>query len=156
MSTDSSSRHRPRRTSIDHEEEKVWASFYKRRRNPVIAAEIIRNLDLVLELKQERLGLYMCCKETLRQHKARVARQERIAHFIRYVCRYLVLRPFAFVQSIVADMRDIAIASLPPVAKEPAIKRVSLLETEPEFVHVRAAFDTTPSSPASKSASTAA
>jgi hypothetical protein len=77
-------RPRPRRSGIESEEERAWVGFYKRvGRDPAIATEVMAQLESDPEMKRTHLALYLCCKESLRRHKARQARNKRIGQFVR-------------------------------------------------------------------------
>ena len=78
------SRARPRRNAIGIEEERAWVSFYRRAgKDPVIAAEVLAQLDADPEMKREHLALYLCCCESLRLQQAREARNQRFGGFVR-------------------------------------------------------------------------
>src|ERR1700737_2353005 len=62
---------RPYRTSVALEEERLWVGFYRRVANPAIAAEVIQHLDGDADQKRTHPALYLRCKESLREKKAR-------------------------------------------------------------------------------------
>ncbi len=79
-------RSRPPRPSVQSEEERAWVSFYQRaRHNPAIAAEVLTQLDLDPEMKREHLALYLCCRESLRLHEERAARDARVVACLRWL-----------------------------------------------------------------------
>ena len=87
-------RPRSRRSSIETEEERAWVGFYRRvGRDPAIATEVIAQLESDPEMKRSHLALYLCCKESLRRHKARQARHQRIGQFVRWLWHGLLLQP---------------------------------------------------------------
>ena len=76
---------RPYCTSVALEEESVWVGFYRRVRDPAIAAEVIKHLDADADQKRNHPALYLRCKESLRRKKARQARTKRIRSFMRRI-----------------------------------------------------------------------
>jgi len=86
---------RSKRPSIEHEEERAWVSFYKRVGNDLaLATEVLAQLDSAPDMKRSHLALYLCCKESLRTHKARQARNKRIGIFVRWFCGGLFTQLF--------------------------------------------------------------
>lgn len=74
---------RARRCGIEFEEERAWIGFYHRvGRDPAIAAEVMAQLEADADMKRTHLALYLCCKESLRVHKARQSRHKRIGQFV--------------------------------------------------------------------------
>lgn len=117
------------------EEKKAWASFYARvGKEPPLAAELIAQLDKDIELKRAHLALYMSSKEAMRAHQQRLARNQRIAQAIRWLCRTLFVVP---AQWLVGGMRrstEIALASLPEGATgEPAVRQVKRIARSGKF-----------------------
>ena len=49
----------------------------------MIAAEILHELQSDPEMKRAHLALFLRCKESLRAHKVRLARNKRIGQFVR-------------------------------------------------------------------------
>jgi len=84
---------RPYRSSIALEEERMSVGFYHRVANPTIAAEVIQHLDADADLKRTHPALYLRCKESLRQKKARQARTKRIRSFMRRIFGGLLRDP---------------------------------------------------------------
>ena len=84
---------RPYRSSVALEEERMWVGFYHRVANPAIAAEVIQHLDADADLKRTHPALYLRCKESLRQKKARQARTKRIRSFMRRIFGGLLRDP---------------------------------------------------------------
>jgi hypothetical protein len=136
---------RLRRNKLEHEEEKAWVGFYKRVGNdPALATEVLTQLDSDPEMKRSHLALYLCCRESLRTHKARQARNQRIGQFVRTLCaglaaRLLVQWPQALRQSLRRG-GDIAVECLPETGKEPAKARARQLIQEPAFAKAQAEF----------------
>ena len=85
---------RHRRSGIESEEERAWVGFYQRvSREPAIATEVMIQLESDPEMKRTHLALYLCCKESLRQHKIRQVRNKRIGQFVRWLSHSLFVRP---------------------------------------------------------------
>ena len=52
--------------------------FYRRvGQDPVMAAEVMAQLEADPMMKRNHLALYLCCKQSLRTHKATAARNRR-------------------------------------------------------------------------------
>lgn len=136
---------RTKRPSIEHEEERAWVSFYKRIGNDLaLATEVLAQLDSDPDMKRSHLALYLCCKESLRTHKARQARNKRIGQFVRWFCSGLFTQlfvrwPNAWHRSLRRG-GDIAVECLPEIGKEPAIAKARQLAQEPTFVTAQADF----------------
>lgn len=76
------------------EEEKVWVQFYRRAGDPVIAADLIEQLESDREVKARHFGLYLRCRQSVRREKTRRARAKRVAHGVQLVGRILFGWPF--------------------------------------------------------------
>lgn len=138
---------RPKRSSLDIEEARAWIGFYRGVGNdPVIAAEVMTQLDTDPEMKRAHLALYLCCKQSLRTHKATAARNKRIAQFVRWVLHGLVMVPAQALSRALRQGRDIAVECMPEVRKEPALSQVKRLKKEAEFAEAQATFEAQPAS----------
>ena len=144
MSQDRTSNPRKRRAGVDHVEEKAWIGFYRRVGDPVIAAEIVRELQLDLEMKRAHLALYLRCKESLRADKARVARNKRIGQFVRTLCSTFFVAPVQAVLRMMRQSTAVAIECLPETNAEPAAQQVRKLTSEAEFVQEQSTFVAAP------------
>ena len=134
-------RPRARRASIETEEERAWVGFYQRvGRDPVIANEVLAQLESDPEMKRAHLALYLGCKESLRRHKARLVRNQRIGLFVRQVCHELFVRPWRSLQSGLRDGSDLAVEYLPPITKEAAVAKIGRLNREAKPTTARTAF----------------
>jgi hypothetical protein len=134
-------RSRPPRPSVQSEEERAWVSFYQRaRHNPAIAAEVLTQLDLDPEMKREHLALYLCCRESLRLHEARAARDQHIGQAVRWLVDAVTVRSFAAVRRVFGRTTDVALACLPGGADEPAQSQVRRLAADPAIRAARASF----------------
>ena len=142
-------RPRARRTSIETEEERAWVGFYRRvGRDPAIATEVMAQLESDPEMKRTHLALYLCCKESLRRHKARQARHQRIGQFVRRLCYGLFVQPWRSLQTGLRHGRDVAVECLPEVTKEPAVAQVRRLAGDAEFATAHAVFEQQAAGPA--------
>ncbi len=141
MSPERNSRPRSTRSGVGAEEEKAWVGFYRRVGNPVIAAEVMHQLESDPEMKHAHLALYLRCKESLRMQKTRQARNKRIGQFVRMLCSALFVAPALAMRKLLYHGGDLAVACLPEVVNEPATPRVRRLSKEPEFVQAHAQFD---------------
>jgi hypothetical protein len=140
---------RAKRSSIEHEEERAWVSFYKRVGHDLaLATEVLAQLDSDPDMKRSHLALYLCCKESLRTHKARQARNKRIGQFVRWFCSGLFMQlfvqwPNAWRRSL-SQGGDIVAECLPQtekdVGKEPALVKARQLAQEPTFATAQADF----------------
>ncbi len=157
----------PRRSTIDIEEQRAWVGFYRRvGRDAALAAEVMAQLDGDPEMKRRHLALYLSCKQSLRVHKARQARDKRIGQWLRLLVRWTLQRPAAFVGGVTqkayhrtADVLDEAIAAAPPASPatskrgsrrapgrdvdsktEPAAAQVDQLLGDAEFADAHARF----------------
>lgn len=111
------SRSRPRRSSLESEEERAWVGFYQRvGRDPAIASEVLAQLESDPEMKRNHLALYPAW-ESLRQHKARQARHKRIGQFIRGLCIGLFIQPLRNLQTMWRHGSDLAVECLPEAAR---------------------------------------
>lgn len=135
-------RARPRRSAIGLEEERAWVSFYRRAgKDPAIAAEVLAQLDTDPEMKREHLALYLCCRESLRLHQAREARNQRFGRFVRWLLGGLFVRFPANARRALGRGSDLAAACLPEEAAEPATAQVQRLAKTPKVRAARAAFN---------------
>ena len=117
-------RARPKRSAIGIEEERAWVSFYRRAgKDPVIAAEVLAQLDTDPEMKREHLALYLCCRQSLRHAQHRQWRNRQLAQLVRLI----LFGPWHALQRLWQRSEDIAIACLPedsthtPAPSAPAI-----------------------------------
>lgn len=142
----------PRRSTIDIEEQRAWVDFYRRvGRDVALAAEVMAQLDGDAEMKRRHLALYLSCKQSLRVHKARQARDKRIGQWLRLLVQWTLQRPAAFVGGVTqkayhrtADVLDEAIAAAPPASPatskrgaRPAAARDADSRPEPAAAQVR-------------------
>ena len=132
---------RPKRSGVEFEEERAWVSFYRRVRADVaIATEVLTQLEADPESKRAHLALYLCCKESLRMHKVRNARNKRIGLFVRWLCHGAFIVPMQGLRRGLRTGGDIAVECLPEPGKEPAVPQVRRLASDPEFANAAAGF----------------
>jgi hypothetical protein len=143
VNTMSPEKPRPRtnRFGVAFEEERAWVTFYRRVGHDVtIATEVLAQLEGDPEMKRAHLALYLCCKESLRMHKARQARNKRIGQFVRWLCHGLFVAPAQALRRALHLGGDIAVECLPETVKEPAAPQVRKLTREPEFAQAASSF----------------
>lgn len=134
-------RPRVRRPSIETEEERAWIGFYQRvGRDPLIANEILAQLESDPEMKRTHLALYLGCKESLRRHKALQARNQRIGVFVRLLCYGLFVRPWRNLQAGLRAGSDLAVECLPQATKKSAVAQIGGLAREGKLATTRTAF----------------
>jgi hypothetical protein len=105
---------RARRVAVEFEEERAWVAFYARvSHDATIAAEVLSQLEADPELKRDRLALYLRCKESLRNHKARQLRNRRISQALRLMFQALLVRPAIAVRGGLQALCGLAIECLP-------------------------------------------
>ena len=130
-------RPRAKRFGVEFEEERAWVSFYRRvGHDATLATEVLAQLEADPDMKRTHLALVLCCKESLRGHKARQARNKRIGQFVRWLCHGL----FATPMRVLRRSADIAVECLPETGREPALRQVRRLTREPEFAQAHSAF----------------
>ena len=127
---------RPYCTSVALEEERVWVGFYRRVGNPAIAAEVIQHLDADPDQKRIHPALYLRCKESLRNKKARQARTKRIRSFMRRILNGLLRRSESNPLPQLRHHTRIAVGGLAKSMREPA---QPAMKSQPEAAELAAA-----------------
>lgn len=102
-----------RRSLVDIEEERVWASLYRRVADPVIAAELVVHLEKNGEMRLQHSGLYLRCKHVLRREKARQARLRKIGAAIRWAIHMVIGAPLGWTSRLFRSMGVVLLACLP-------------------------------------------
>ena len=134
-------RPRAKRCGVEFEEERAWVSFYRHVAHDVTSAtEVLAQLEADPEMKRAHLALYLCCKQSLRVHKARQARNKRVGQFVRWLCRGLFIVPAQAVGRSLRLGGDLAVECLPETTREPAAPQVRKLTQEPEFAQAASSF----------------
>ena len=136
------------RPAIEREEEKAWIRFYQRvDADPVLAAEILAQLDSDAELRRRHSALYLCCRQSLNAHQARSARNRQVAAALRWTARRLFVVPLAVLVRATAQgwrrSGAVALALLPPSPAEPARAKVEDLLRTSDVAAARVAFQET-------------
>lgn len=104
------------------EEEKVWVQFYRRAGDPVIAADLIEQLESDREVKARHFGLYLRCRQSLRKEKARRARAKLLAHGVHVVGRLLIGWPLEVIRDSFSFLSAVGVAWAG--ADEPAVRQM--------------------------------
>jgi hypothetical protein len=135
-------RPRSKLSGIEREEERAWLGFYRSVRSDMfVATEVIAELDAHPQMKQRHLALYLCCKQSLRVHKARQQRGRRIGQFVRRLCHGVFVVPIRALKTGTLLGGQLAIECLPELTREPAVRKIGKLTAEKEFAAAQAAFD---------------
>jgi len=135
-------RPRSRRFGTDFEEERTWVIFYRRvGHDAALAGEVMSQLEADPEMKRDHLALYLCCKESLRNHRARQARNKRVGQFVRWLCHGLFVRPALALRRGLRQGGDLAVECLPTATREPAVPQVRRFPRQAEFAQAHSDFD---------------
>lgn len=102
-----------RRSLVEVEEERVWASLYRCAADPMIAAELVAHLEKSSELRLQHSGLYLRCKHVLRREKARQVRLRRMGAGIRWVMHMAIGAPLGLTAKMFRSTGTIFLACLP-------------------------------------------
>jgi hypothetical protein len=102
-----------RRSLVEVEEERVWASLYRRATDPMIAAELVAHLEKSSELRFQHSGLYLRCKHVLRREKARQVRLRKIGAGIRWTAHVMIGVPLGMVGRLFRMVGAIVMVCLP-------------------------------------------
>lgn len=136
---------RPKRSSVEQEEERAWISFYRRVGNDLaLATEVLVQLDCDPQMKRMHLALYLCCRQSLQMNRERQARNKRIGQFVRWLCagltRQLLAKwPKALVRNL-SRGSAVAVECLPETRIEPAIAKANQLAQDPNLANAQANF----------------
>ncbi len=129
---------RNRSSTVAAEEDRAWVSFYQRiPREPSLAAEVLTQLDADPDMKHLHLALYLSCRESLRVHREREERHQRIGAFVRWLLGGLLVQ---LPRRTAARAAAIAVACLPQTAQEPAANQVRRLTRHPKIRAAKDAF----------------
>lgn len=109
------SHHRkPKRNSVESDEARAWSKFYREAgKNPAMAHEVLKQLDLDRVKKQAHLGLYLACKESLRRQKAIDARNARIGQGVRALFHCVFVAAPARLRETFGSAGNVVVACLP-------------------------------------------
>lgn len=114
---------------VEMEEERAWVRFYRLAGDPAMATEILALLDTDWKARREHLALYLLCRESLRSHAVRRARNRRIGGFVRRACMTLFVTPLQALRRAMTRSAELAVECLPEAAAEPAATRLHRLDT---------------------------
>lgn len=115
------------------EEDRAWAKVYAVIYQPAAAEEVVKQLDADPQAKRDHLALYIQGKTTLRERRVIEIRNQRIAAYVRLILSGVVLRPACALTDMLAAVRDITVACMPALQKEPATARARKLMAHPDF-----------------------
>ncbi|MBK7238013.1 MAG: hypothetical protein IPI02_21265 [Sterolibacteriaceae bacterium] len=73
---------RQARTSEEH----AWDTLYRTKHDPTAATEVVEYLDSEPEVRKAHLGLYLCCRQTVRAHEARRVHRNASRHSCNWPC----------------------------------------------------------------------
>lgn len=104
------------------EEERVWVQFYRKAGDPVVAADLIEQLESDREVKARHFGLYLRCRQSLRQENARRARAKLVAHAVHLVARLLIGWPIEVIRDGFSFLGSVSVAWAG--ADEPAVRQM--------------------------------
>lgn len=110
------------------EEDRAWCHLYRSAGDPAVAAEVVQHLRDDPEAARCHLALYLCCRQTLRAHRARIARQQRIGRALRRLFRAFASAPLAIVRKLLGGKdEDRSIKLTPQISTPRAVRRVLVL-----------------------------
>lgn len=112
------------------EEEKVWVGFYRRVADPAVAADLIEQMEADREVKARHLGLYLRCRQSLRQDKVRRARARAVASMSQAIVHVACIRPLSVLGALWHFAGDVVNAWLMP-SDEPAVRQMRKIQRSP-------------------------
>jgi len=118
-----------------------WAFTVEWVRTPSWPPKSMAQLEADPLMKRNHLALYLCCKQSLRTHKATAARNRRIGQFVRWLFHGAFVAPALAIRQMLRQGGDIAVECLPPTATEPAATQVKRLKKAPEFAQAQSSFE---------------
>jgi hypothetical protein len=130
----------PRYIRHTAEEDRAWFHLYRGANQPSVAHEVVQHLDSDPEAKRCHLALYLRCRETLRAHKARQARNQRIGAFVRTLLVAIFVVPLRALRMLAAHSGEVALELLPDIRQEPAQRRLQRLRKTRPFAQAEAQF----------------
>jgi hypothetical protein len=104
------------------EEEKVWTGFYRKAGDPVVAADLMEQMEADSDVKARHLGLYIRCKQSLRHEKARRARVRFAAQLVQAMVRMLCVRPVSVARGVLQFLG--AVVVMTTGWDEPAVRQM--------------------------------
>ena len=115
------------------EEDRAWCHLYRSARDPAVAAEVVQYLRNDPEAARCHLALYLRCRQTLRAHKARIARQQRIGHVLRRFISAIASTPAAVFRKLVRDDNTGSVRANSSLAAPRAVSRIRQVPGRMEF-----------------------
>ena len=109
------------------EEDRAWCHLYRSARDPAVAAEVVQHLRNDPEATRCHLALYLCCRQTLRAQKDRIARRQHVGRVLRRFLGALVATPAAIVRRLLSNDEDRSIEMIPQLSTPRAVRRVLVL-----------------------------
>ena len=106
------------------EEDRAWCHLYRSARDPAVAAEVVQHLRGDAEAARCHLALYLCCRQTLRAHKARIARKQRIGRVLRRFISAIASTPAAVVRKLLRDDNTGSVKANSSLAAPRAVSRI--------------------------------
>jgi hypothetical protein len=133
------------------DEDRAWSQLYAAIGQTSTAEEVVKQLDADPQSKRAHVALYIRAKTTLREQKAADARIERTGAFVRHALAVMVLRPLRLLRAALSFGASVAVEAMPPVRREPAKARTSVLRGDPAFAHAKGRFASGADAPSSAS-----
>lgn len=106
------------------EEDRAWSHLYRSARDPAVAAEVVQHLHNDAEAARRHLALYLCCRQTLRAHKARIKRKQRIGRVLRRFINAIASTPAAVVRKLVRGNDYGSVKANSSLAAPQAVSRI--------------------------------
>lgn len=122
----------PRLPSRIVEEDHAWSHLYRRVDDPAVAAQIVQYLRTDAEATRRHLALYLRCKETLRTHKSRMARRQRIGRSVRQFVNTVVTLRATVVRWLFRSEQVRGPETSVPIVSGSTVRRVRALTTRIE------------------------
>ena len=122
------------------EEDRAWSQLYAAIGQTSTAEEVVKQLDADLQSKRTHLALYIRAKTTLREQKVADARIERTGAFVRHALDFMILGPLRLLRAALSLGASVAVEAMPPVRREPAKARTSVLRSDPDFAPAKGRF----------------
>lgn len=122
----------PRLPSRIVEEDHAWSHLYRRAGDPAVAAQVVQYLRTDAEATRRHLALYLRCRQTLRTHKRRMARRQRIERSVRQFINTVITLHAAVVRWLVRHeaVRDPEMPG--PIRSGSTVRRVRALTSRIE------------------------
>lgn len=133
-------RSKPRYTRHDAEEDRAWFHLYRDAGKPSAAREVVHILDADPQERRSHYALYLRCRQTLREQKARQVRNQRIAAFVRLALAAVFVSPWRALRLLVTRGSEIALELLPQTRQEPASQQLRRLRKSTAFAKASAGY----------------